>query len=120
MSITSRRAVVATGVAIAAQIGLGSGSALATAGSPESTVVEVDGVPIHLLRAGRGRPVCLIHGASGNLNDMTVRLGPLLADRYEVIAVDRPGHGRSGLPNGGNVSLRTQAALIRGAVAAIG
>jgi pimeloyl-ACP methyl ester carboxylesterase len=83
-------------------------------------MVDVGGVPIHLTRMGSGRPVCLIHGASGNLNDMTFRLAPQLADRYEVIAVDRPGHGYSGLPPGGGLSITAQAALIRQAVAQIG
>ena len=73
---------------------------------PAGSDVAVEGVPIHLERLGAGRPVCLIHGASGNLNDMTFRLGPALAERFEVIAVDRPGHGRSGLPAGGGVSIQ--------------
>lgn len=88
--------------------------------APAGTMVMVDGVPIRLVRTGRGRPVCLIHGASGNLADMTFRLGPALAGSFEVIAIDRPGHGRSGMPEGGGVSLSTQAALLRGALAQIG
>jgi pimeloyl-ACP methyl ester carboxylesterase len=120
MPIMSRRSVIAGGAAIAAEIGFGSASASAMAGPPESVVVQVEGVPVHLLRAGRGQPVCLIHGASGNLNDMTFRLAPLLAGRYDVIAVDRPGFGRSGMPRGGNVSINAQAALMRDAISAIG
>lgn len=84
------------------------------------TIVMVDGVPIRLVRTGRGRPVCLIHGASGNLADMTFRLGPALAGSYEVIAIDRPGHGLSGMPEGGGVSINAQAALLRAALARIG
>jgi pimeloyl-ACP methyl ester carboxylesterase len=87
---------------------------------PSGTTVTVDGVPMHLSLSGRGRPVCLIHGASGNLNDMTFRLGPALADRYHVIAVDRPGHGRSGLPAGGGVSINAQAALVRSTLGRLG
>lgn len=92
----------------------------ARAAAADTRIVEVDGVPIRLARSGRGRPVCLIHGASGNLNDMTFRLAPALAERFEVVAVDRPGHGRSGVPPGGGVSISTQATLLRGALAAIG
>ncbi len=113
----SRRSFLAAGAALAAGAGAAGVSAVVPAGG---TIVEVDGVPIHLARSGRGRPVCLIHGASGNLNDMTFRLGPMLAERYEVIAVDRPGHGLSGLPPGGGVSINRQAALLRGALDAIG
>lgn len=72
-----------------------------------------EGVRIRYARMGNGPPVVLIHGASGNLNDMTFRLAPALADRYEVIAVDRPGHGKSGLPSGGGVSINAQARLLR-------
>lgn len=115
----SRRAFLAAGAAV----GLAACHpvpAMTTSPAPAGVTVEVDGVPIHLARSGRGRPVVLVHGASGNLNDMTFRLGPALADRFEVIAVDRPGHGRSGMPPGGNVSIREQARLLRGAVARLG
>ena len=88
--------------------------------APVGDVRLVDGVPIHFQRMGRGRPVCLIHGASGNLNDMTFRLGPALAEGFEVIAFDRPGHGLSGVPSGGGVSIQAQAALLRKAAAGLG
>lgn len=88
--------------------------------APGATIVMVEGVPIRLVRMGRGRPICLIHGASGNLADMTFRLGPALAGSFEVIAVDRPGHGMSGTPEGGGVPIGVQAALLRGALARIG
>ncbi len=117
MAQFSRRAFLAAGAALAA---CRHPTSMRAAAAPSGTTVEVDGVPIHLSRTGQGRPVCLIHGASGNLNDMTFRLAPSLADRYEVIAVDRPGHGHSGVPPGGGVSINAQAALIRGALARIG
>lgn len=120
MAELSRRVFLAAGAALAAsRLAPPVTAAPAVAASSETTV-EVDGVPIHLARTGRGRPVCLIHGASGNLNDMTFRLAPALADRYEVIAVDRPGHGLSGLPPGGGASIGAQAALLRGALARVG
>lgn len=112
----SRRALL---VGSAALVACGPMPAVDAAPARGETI-DVDGVPIHLARMGRGRPVCLIHGASGNLNDMTFRLAPTLADRFEVIAVDRPGHGRSGVPHGGGTSIRVQAALIRAALARIG
>ena len=115
----SRRQFLAAGAALA--VARGTPAVKAEAIMPAAvTTVTVSGVPIRLSRMGRGRPVCLVHGASGNLNDMTFRLGPALAGRYEVIAVDRPGHGLSGVPPGGGVSIHDQAALIRGALAGIG
>src|SRR5262249_47691164 len=44
--------------------------------------------------------VLLIHGASGNLEDMRLALGERLSRRHRVILVDRPGHGWSTRPVG--------------------
>lgn len=117
MSRLSRRSIVAAATAAAACRPV---PVTPSAGTAAGDRVEVDGVPIHFERKGRGPPLCLIHGASGNLNDMTFRLAPALAERFEVIAVDRPGHGLSGAPPGGGVSIGDQAALLRGALARIG
>jgi pimeloyl-ACP methyl ester carboxylesterase len=51
----------------------------------------------------RGTPgaepaVVLIHGASGNMEDMRLALGGKLATSHRVILVDRPGHGWSSRP----------------------
>lgn len=117
MSRLSRRSIVAAATAAAACRPV---PVTPPAGTAAGDHVEVDGVPIHFERKGRGPPLCLIHGASGNLNDMTFRLGPALESRFDVIAVDRPGHGSSGTPAGGGVSINAQAALIRGALVRIG
>lgn len=62
---------------------------------PIGEIVEVDGLPVHVWQRGQGRPVVLIHGASGNLRDWTFALAPHLAQSYRVIAFDRPGLGYS-------------------------
>jgi pimeloyl-ACP methyl ester carboxylesterase len=58
---------------------------------------------MHVVELGTPRPgepaILLIHGASANLEDMRA-LGNVLAHRYQVILVDRPGHGWSELPKG--------------------
>lgn len=117
MPSLSRRDLLAAGTAFAL---LRSASPMIARQSDKVRIVEVDGVPIRLARAGRGRTICLIHGASGNLNDMTYRLAPALSERYDVVVVDRPGHGLSGVPEGGGVSIVAQARLIRRALAEIG
>src|SRR6187551_1692171 len=86
-------------------------------------LVAVDGGRLHLLELGpAGAPaVVLLHGASGNLEDMRVALGDRLAQRYRVILVDRPGHGWSDRPNGSaDASPARQAALIHQALGRIG
>lgn len=90
---------------------------------PAGRFVEVDGGRLHLLELGPpgATPVVLLHGATGNLNDMRLALGDRLAARYRVILVDRPGHGWSDRPGGSaDASPARQAALIHQALQRIG
>jgi pimeloyl-ACP methyl ester carboxylesterase len=65
--------------------------------------------------------VVLIHGASGNLEDMRLALGERLSRRYRVILVDRPGHGWSERGDGSEeASPSRQAALIHEALGRLG
>lgn len=63
---------------------------------PLGKIKRTDGVDVHYWDRGTGQPVVLIHGASGNMRDFTYSLAPRLAERYRVIAFDRPGFGYSG------------------------
>src|SRR3569833_3480657 len=86
---------------------------------PAGRFVEVDGGRLHLLELGPAdaTPVVLLHGATGNLNDMRVALGDRLAARYRVILIDRPGHGWSDRPDGSaDASPARQAALLHQAL----
>jgi pimeloyl-ACP methyl ester carboxylesterase len=89
--------------------------------------VDVEGGRLHVLELGpsSGRedelPVVLVHGASGNLNDLRLALGDRLARDRRVILVDRPGHGWSDRPGGAaDASPARQAALIMEALDRIG
>ncbi|MBO0752802.1 MAG: alpha/beta hydrolase [Bradyrhizobiaceae bacterium] len=89
--------------------------------------VNVDGGRLHVLELGpsSGReeqpPVVMVHGASGNLNDLRVALGDRLAGNRRVILVDRPGHGWSDRPGGAaDASPARQAALIMEALERMG
>lgn len=90
---------------------------------PLGAFVEVDGERLHVLDIGPRDsalpPVVLIHGASVNLRDMKLALGDELAKTRRVVMVDRPGRGYSTRPEDG-WRLDRQAALIRGAVRALG
>lgn len=59
--------------------------------------VDVDGVGIHVRRAGPidGPSVVLAHGFSDDGNCWS-RFAELIADRFEVVALDARNHGRSG------------------------
>jgi pimeloyl-ACP methyl ester carboxylesterase len=67
---------------------------------PQFDTFDSAGVPIAYLVAGKGEPVVLIHGlySSAGINWQLPGTVKLLADRYQVIAPDLRGHGRSGKP----------------------
>lgn len=54
-----------------------------------------DGTPIALFGEGAGDPILLVHGTAGDHTTFRV-LGPLLARRHAVWAMDRRGRGASG------------------------
>ncbi len=56
--------------------------------------ISVDGVRIFYARYGHGTPVVLLHGGLGNANYWGNQIA-VLASRYDVIAIDLRGHGRS-------------------------
>lgn len=93
----------------------------------QGRIIDVDGTPIHVLVAGSGPDLVLIHGANGNVRDWTFDFVDRISDRYRVIMVDRPGLGWTGrLPGKGgawNIAYETpqeQAAVLQKAVSIIG
>jgi pimeloyl-ACP methyl ester carboxylesterase len=79
-------------------------------------LITVEGQRLHTVELGdrgKGPPVVLLHGASGNLEDMRLALGETLAQRRHVILIDRPGHGWSER-RPADTSPARQAALVAG------
>jgi pimeloyl-ACP methyl ester carboxylesterase len=66
----------------------------------EDQFFDSNGVQIRYIESGRGEPVVLVHGFSGNLERGWVDRGIFnkLSERYHVIAMDCRGHGKSGKP----------------------
>ena len=101
---------------------------LEAAHPPTGQFVEVQGVRLHVAVLGLERdapgadpPIVLIHGASGNLEDMRLALGEKLASSHRVILIDRPGHGWSSRPERGDyASPARQAELVAGALEQLG
>ena len=94
---------------------------------PEGRIIEVMGRRVHAVTRGAGPDLVLIHGASGNVRDMTFDLMGRLTDRYRVTAFDRPGLGYTdaapglgGLFDGRGESPQDQAAVLRAAATALG
>ena len=63
---------------------------------PHGKIVEVGGVPVHALVMGSGPDLVFLHGASGNIRDVTFDIADALAKSYRVIILDRPGLGHTG------------------------
>jgi pimeloyl-ACP methyl ester carboxylesterase len=59
------------------------------------------GVRIHYVVEGKGEPVVLVHGFAVDIASNWAEPGIIkgLADRYQVIAIDNRGHGRSDKPH---------------------
>ena len=80
----------------------GVSAALSAAGEPDpdgwpaSSWIDIDG-PVHYVELGRqagARTLACVHGLGGSLLNWAA-LGPLLAERHRVLAVDLAGFGRT-------------------------
>lgn len=106
-SVAKTFCLAACAALMAASISLLSpGQALAQA--PQSKFVEVNGVRLHYLVAGKGDPVVLLHGFAES-SHMWLPLIAKLADKHTVIAPDLRGFGQSATPADGY----TKAAMAR-------
>ena len=56
-------------------------------------IVEVNGIRLHYARAGKGRPIVLVHGNAEDHHLFDVEIGQLTAAGFEVYAPDSRGHG---------------------------
>lgn len=76
-------------------------TAAETAFPPIGRLVDVNGLNVHVTDAGRGggRPVVLIHGASGNVRDWNFGITEKLGAARRVVAMDRPGFGYTDRPD---------------------
>jgi pimeloyl-ACP methyl ester carboxylesterase len=61
--------------------------------------IEVDGVRLHYVERGEGPPLVLLHGLGSMIDDFVLSgLVSRAAEQFRVIAIDRPGYGRSSRP----------------------
>jgi pimeloyl-ACP methyl ester carboxylesterase len=78
--------------------------------------IEISGATLHVIDLGprdaAGPPIVMLHGASSNLEMMRQPLGGLLASRYRVILIDRPGHGWSRRERAQDATAAIQARMI--------
>jgi pimeloyl-ACP methyl ester carboxylesterase len=79
--------------------------------------VRLHGQRIAYRRRGEGPAVLLIHGMAGSSDTWTAAL-PLLADNFDVVAPDLPGHGQSDKAPG-DYSLGSYASVLRDLLAVL-
>lgn len=69
------------------------------------SAASVDGIKIHSSTAGKGpKTVILVHGWTCDESTWNSQV-PVLAKQYRVITLDLPGHGQSGSPKDGKLSM---------------
>lgn len=79
---------------------------------PSGFFVEVEGVRLHVRDEGKGPVLLLLHGLNGQMAHFGFGAMRDLAQRYRVVALDRPGSGYSSRPDGVPADLSTQARAI--------
>jgi len=63
---------------------------------PQGRFIDIDGVRLHYVERGNGRPLVLFHGNGSMIQDFeSSGLIDLAAENYRVIVFDRPGFGHS-------------------------
>ena len=119
-----RMTVVGVGILLSLFAVLAAGSIvgarkIAQAHPPAGRFVEVGGGRLHVVDIDERAepsdddpPVVLLHGASGNLEDMRLALADRLKQHHRVILLDRPGHGWSEREAGDASPARTRSARV--------
>jgi pimeloyl-ACP methyl ester carboxylesterase len=88
---------------------------------PSGRFIEVGGLRLHYVERGSGQPLVLLHGNGSMIQDFeTSGLLDLAAERYRVIAFDRPGYGHSERPRSTIWTPAAQADLLHAALQMLG
>jgi pimeloyl-ACP methyl ester carboxylesterase len=88
---------------------------------PQGRFIDIDGVRLHYVERGSGRPLVLFHGNGSMIQDFeSSGLIDLAAKDYRVIVFDRPGFGHSQRPRNVVWTPSAQADLFKDALAHLG
>jgi pimeloyl-ACP methyl ester carboxylesterase len=88
---------------------------------PQGRFIDIDGVRLHYVERGSGRPLVLLHGNGSMIQDFeSSGLIDLAAKDYRVIVFDRPGFGHTVRPRNVVWTPDAQAELFKDALAHLG
>ncbi|MGC2087035.1 MAG: alpha/beta hydrolase [Bradyrhizobium sp.] len=88
---------------------------------PSGRFIEVDGVRLHYVERGSGRPLVLLHGNGSMIQDFASSgLIDLAAKTYRTVVFDRPGFGHSSRPRDVLWTPAAQADLFKKALERLG
>ncbi|AWM04804.2 alpha/beta fold hydrolase [Bradyrhizobium amphicarpaeae] len=88
---------------------------------PKGRFIAVNGVRLHYVERGNGRPLVLFHGNGSMIQDFeSSGLIDLAAENYRVIVFDRPGFGHSSRPRNAVWTPEAQADLFKDALGRLG
>ena len=88
---------------------------------PRGSFVTAEGVRLHYVERGSGRPVVILHGNGAMVDDIIISgLLDQTTQSYRAIAFDRPGFGHSERPRGHSWTPSAQADLLPEAFAGLG
>ena len=87
---------------------------------PSEHFIDIENTRVRYVEAGAGPVVVLIHGNAGSVDDFDFDSLGLLCRDHRVIAVDRPGHGKSARPSDTDAKLPFQTRLLHETLSSLG
>ncbi|SMO79758.1 alpha/beta fold hydrolase [Melghirimyces algeriensis] len=87
---------------------------------PNGKFVTVEGIKLHYIQKGSGKPIVFLHGGVLTGNDFKKVMEMAARQGYQAISFDRPGYGYSERPKNEEVTPIVQARLIHGALKKLG
>lgn len=87
---------------------------------PKEHYINIKNTRVRYVESGAGHDVVLIHGNAGSVDDFDFQSLGRLCRNYRVIAVDRPGHGKSDRPKDSDATLEYQTQLLHETLSQLG
>jgi pimeloyl-ACP methyl ester carboxylesterase len=87
---------------------------------PKEHYINIENTRMRYVESGAGRDVVLIHGNAGSVDDFDFQSLGRLCRNYRVIAIDRPGHGKSDRPKDADATLQYQMHLLHETLSHLG